>query len=252
MPIPLPGPIPTPAIPSPVAPARPVTGTPYYTREHQGWAVEQERYRHNGPLYTLGEWVIFVLLWKEIDHRRGLVERCARCFRSGHDISDRVSAVYKQPTQQKCPDCLGTTFEGGFRARIVRPAILSEVDESERLQKRGETHPANHTVNTTVDFRARNGDFLIRADNSRWQLDVPRRTTLRSGLEHPAQGETGLNYSGMTAKYEEEGQIVYQVPPTDPADVAAVLHQPMSQSAPADFSGFEIKRAELIPPALLD
>lgn len=249
----MPIPIPPPRVPS--APAVPeviprLTRSPYTVRQHQNWAVGQERYRHNGGLYQVGEWAVLFLLWKDIDFERGLVGRCRVCFQSGTDVENRVTAVYKQPTRQKCPDCLGTTFEGGFRARIVRPVICTDADEDEKATKRGAAHPANLTVETTVDFRARSGDYMIRADNSRWQLAVPQRTTVRTGMEHPSQNNTGIAYGNMRAAFEEPGQVVYQAPPTAPGDVAAVLTQPLAHVA--DFSGFEVVRAPLIPDAFLD
>lgn len=251
----MPIPIPPPSTPGPVAPAPPsvlprVSRSPYTVRQHQNWAVGQERYRHNGGLYWVGEWVVFFLLWTTIEFEHGLVERCHVCYRSGTEVENRVTAIYNQPTKQKCPDCLGTTFEGGYRARIVRPAILTDTDEDEKLAKRGVTHPANLTVETTVDFRAHSGDYMVRADNSRWQLSVPRRTTVRTGFEHPGQQGAGIAYGNMTASHEEPGQIVYQAPPVAGRDVAAVLTQPVAYVA--DFSGFEVVKAPLIPPDFVD
>lgn len=252
MPIPIPPPASTPTAPPATPAARPVVGSPYYVREHQGWAVGQERYRHNGALYYVGEWVIFFLMWHDVDFERGLVTRCQTCFHSGNEREDAVAEVYKQPTKQRCPDCFGTTFEGGYRARIVRPAILTDADEAEQQQKRGSAHPANLTVDTEVDFRARNGDYMIRQDNTRWRMDVPRRLTVRTGFEHPGQQPTGIHDSGISARFEEPGHVSYLLPPTPPADIASVLVQPMSTIVPADFAGFEVKRADLIPPAFLD
>lgn len=250
----MPIPVPPPVTPGPVAPAPGVTPTvtrsPYTVRQHQNWAVRQERYRHNGGLFWVGEWVMLFLLWHDVDFERGLVGRCQVCYAGGTDLENRITAVYQQPTRQKCPDCLGTTFEGGYRARIVRPAICTDADEDEKLTKRGAVHPANLTVETTVDFRARTGDWLVRADNSRWQLTVPQRTTVRTGFEHPGQAGAGISYGNMRAAHEEPGQIAYAAPPVAAADVAAVLTQPVARDA--DFGGFEVRRAALLPDAFLD
>ena len=53
---------------------------PYYVRQRQDWAVEQERMRHNQALYTIGEWCVFVLMWHITDFEKGLVNRCPTCW----------------------------------------------------------------------------------------------------------------------------------------------------------------------------
>jgi hypothetical protein len=100
------------AIPQPsgMAPHSRATLQPYYLREPQRWAVDQERQRHLQALYTVGEWTMFCLMWNLEDFQNGLVTRCSVCY-------NRSSQAYKQGERNKCPDCFGTTFEGGFRAQ---------------------------------------------------------------------------------------------------------------------------------------
>jgi hypothetical protein len=170
----------------------------YYLRQQEDWATYQERMRHEQALYQVGEYSMFILMWSLIDFEEGLVVRCTRCYGTTGTIQQRVANVYNQPTQNECPDCYGTTFEGGIRAKIVRPTIWADQDEKEKLAQRGVVHPERVSVESTWDFRMRQGDFILRADGSRWRVptgsdvtDVPPdRGSLRGardgGLPDPA------------------------------------------------------------------
>jgi hypothetical protein len=223
---------------------------PYYLREPQDWQVEQERARHNQALYMIGEWVFIVLMWHQLDHARGLVARCSRCFAGASGSVDRrVSEVYKQPTRNECPVCFGTTFEGGYRARIVRPAIVADVEETERQDKRGSMHPAAVSFETTIDFRTRPGDFVIRADGSRWQVRSADRLQVRTGFEHSGTEDNAVSYKLQSA-LEEPTTVAYKIPPTDRLQVAGILRQQMR--FPGDFGAYEHLNGPLVPPSILD
>lgn len=220
---------------------------PYHAWDRQDWAIEQERQRHADALYRLGEYSVFVMMWTLIDFKAGLVGRCTRCYSTPNSVQSRVSAVYNQPTQNKCPDCFGTTFEGGVRAKIVRPAIWTDTDETEKQDRRGSVHPEQSSVESTWDFRMHQGDYVIRADNSRWRLpESPSRVTLRSGFAHPDQVDASITYDRIQARYEEKTTVAYMLPPTDSATISGVLTAPGWQ--PIDFSGFEEINGPLIPP----
>jgi hypothetical protein len=221
-------------------------GNRLYVRAPQNWAVDQERYRHDQALYSLGEYTIFYLMWSLLDFQAGLVTRCARCYGTSGSLDNRKAKVYNQPTINRCPDCFGTTFEGGFRARIVRPALWADNDEAEKLERQGVVHPETASVESTWDFRMRQGDYFIRADGSRWRLPTsPRRTTLRSGYAHPAQADAAITYAQMQARLEEEGTVVYDLPPTSKIGIHTLLTQ--GADFPRSFGAFEIVRAPLIP-----
>lgn len=218
---------------------------PYYIREPQDWAIETERRNHAQALYQVGEWAMFVLMWHVVDFEAGLVTRCSTCYGAPDTRARKIADAYNQPTKNKCPDCFGTTFEGGFRAKIVRPAIFTDTDETERIDRRGAVHPDDLNVETTWDFRALGGDYVIRSDNSRWQIRTPERTTLRTGFEHPEQIDTSISYGNIRAGVEEPGTVAYMIPPVDFATVHSLLTTPMRY--PGDFSSVEVIRAPLIP-----
>lgn len=224
-----------------------LTNTPFYIRQRQDWARDQEIYRHDQALWQTGELVMFALMWHVEDFQHGLVQRCSTCY-SGNTLDSRAAAVFNQPTKFKCPDCFGTTFEGGYRAKIIRPALFTDADDQEVVSKRGTTNPQRLTVESTSDFRFRNGDYVFRQDNSRWQLGTPRRSTLRTGFGHPDQADTSIGYAQTDAVLEYEGSPAYDIPPTDGTTLASTL------AAPTRYPGVlpDVLNGPLIPPAWTD
>lgn len=213
---------------------------PYYVRKTQNWAVEQERQRHVQALYSVGEYCVFALMWHLPDFEKGLVDRCSVCYKA----YDKIAETYGQSSQFKCPSCFGTTFEGGFRAIIVRPAIFTDADDTEAFQARGVVHTRELNVESTPDFRIHNGDYVFRVDNARFRLRTPSRVTLRSGFAHPWQRQSGLTYNHARAGLEDPTSPAYDVPFSK--DVLRGLLN-ISPQQPANFSDFEIIRAPLIP-----
>ena len=225
--------------PAPDVGRPPHTAQPYYVRETQPWAVVQENQRHDQALFTVGEYAMFVLMWHVLDFEAGLVQRCTRCYVA----QGKIAEVYKQPAQNKCPDCFGTTFEGGFKARIVRPAIFSDTNEEEQVDRRGSVHPQSVSIESTSDFRIRRGDYAFRGDGTRWWLRGAEVVRLRDGFGYPSQENHGLNVNISQASLEEEETVAYMIPP-DEATVRSTLT--LGSRVPFDFSSVEVIRAPLI------
>lgn len=222
-----------------------ITNEPFYIREHKDWAVQQETYRHDQALYSIGEPAMFVLLWTVEDFQHGYTSRCSRCY--GADLEGRQAAVYNQSNQAKCPRCYGTTFEGGIRARIIRPALFGETDDNEQPSNRGAIHPQSIMVESTNDFRYRAGDFVFRLDGSRWQLKGPSRVTVRTGFEHPGQVVSSMGYSQGPATLEDATSVAYMIPPSGDALAPQLLPDSRWPTAKAD-----IVNGPLIPKAWTD
>ena len=192
---------------------------PMYIRQSQDWALEQERMRHVEAIYWVGEPAQDVFLWKEEDYEAGYVSRCPRCRQVDGSIDARIQEAYRQPVQTQCPWCFGTTFDGGVRAKVVRPTIFTDTNEIERKGARGVVYPESCTVETTNDFRARMGDFVCRQNGSRWQLSVPNGILLRTGFMHVNQRDAGLGYAQIPAARMDRSSVAYQIPPnTDELD----------------------------------
>lgn len=224
----------------------PITHQPYYTRRRQDWEIGNERQRHQQALYLAGEPTLFVLLWKVEDFEAGYVQRCARCFSDPNSVNGRLAAVYEQPITFTCPQCYGTTFQGGVRARIIRPAIFTDTDEDERKSPRGAVHPESLTVETTNDFRSRTGDYVFRKNGSRWQLGTPRRIMVRTGYEHPNQTDTSIGYAQIPASREDEASVAYLIDPS-PSDLSTQLAASTSIAPAAYPTPYDQVNGPLIP-----
>jgi hypothetical protein len=220
------------------------TAQSYYVRDMQPWAIDQERMRHYQALWTLGEYAMFVLMWHARDHEQGLVGRCTKCYAQGDSVKSKIAQAYNQPEEHRCPVCFGTTFQGGFKAKIIRPAIFSDADEDEEKQPRGVTNPQDLSVESTIDFRVRSGDYVFRATGDRFQLRVPERITLRTGFEVPHQSTMAIGYNHARANQEDETSVAFIIPPTAKA-LGDILTR--GSRTPENFSRYEIIRSPLIP-----
>jgi hypothetical protein len=207
----------------------------------QSWVASQMRTSHDEAVAHFGEYCFFILLWRVNDFEAGLVERCPTCWIAHGSIAE----AFGQASDSKCASCFGTTFDGGYRAKIVRPSLwdYSEVDETK--SRRGVVERQSASVQTGSDFRLNHGDWIIRADGSRWEIKSVSPSIVRTGFEHPTRGSNsvGMNLSGVTR--EDETMPVYLVPPTDPADVADALVYANPRWG-VDLSDFEDIRGSLL------
>ncbi|MFH8483087.1 hypothetical protein [Streptomyces sp. NPDC018055] len=210
-----------------------------YVRARQDWAVDQERLRHDQALHHIGENALFALMWTARDHDAGLVGLCPVC------ADDRIAKAYGQASRNKCPECFGTRFEGGFRALIVRPAVFTDADDSQSFTARGTVAPQEVHLETTSDFRVHSGDYAMRATGERLQLRVPQRTTIRTGFGTPYQREAATAYNLTRAAVEDPDSVAYMIPPDDTDSLVEILSR--TGAVPPSFADVEVIRAPLIP-----
>ncbi len=214
-----------------------------WLRDPQNWAVEQERLRNQQALYAYGEYVIVYSMWDIGSFHRGEVEHCSRCW-----LADEIAAkTYKQPMEEKCSGCFGTGFEGGYRARLVRPAVILESSETEHVQAdRGHHDRSSVNVNIAAEFMMHNGDYMIRADNTRWQLHSASVELLSTGFAHLSRGGSAIGHSVSSATAVPHSSVAFMLDPVDAAEVEVLIGAQYLRS-PQDFTDFEIIRAPLIP-----
>lgn len=217
----------------------------HWLPQTQPWLLAQERDRAQQAIEQYGEYTIWYLLWNINDHEDGLVDYCPTCM-----ANDPISLdTFKQPSDQNCPDCLGTAFEGGYRARIVRPTLWRDDDETQKAHTaRGELNVDRHTVQTVGGFTAFNGDILIRYDNSRWQINVPQSSQVRTGFGAFDKTKGYMGYNVAPATLEQKGSVSYTFDPVDSDDVLTLLTVPSYPRGPVDFTAFEQIRAPLLRP----
>lgn len=213
---------------------------PYHARDPKQYSITQEVQRHDDALWHYGELAMFCLLWSNQDHLDGYVDRCSTCYLA----NDRVASAYKQGDRNKCPNCYGTTFEGGYRALIVRPIIISDGDPGEVKTPRGISHPMGLTFESTTDFRVRAGDYLFRADGDRFQLRTPTVSQLRTGFATPHPSLDAIGYHLNQGHKEDETSVAYIIPPNE-EELEEILTQEIR--LPYDFSEHEDIRGLLRP-----
>lgn len=207
--------------------------------DHEGWAVEQMQARHNGVLWRFGEYSMFVLLWRIEDFNAGRVGRCQECMTPKGDIAE----VYNQSFKTQCSTCYGTTFDGGFKAKIIRPALWDYSETTNKSDVQGEVERANTAVQSTPDFAMRTGDYILRADGTRWRVQSLSTNHLRTGFGFPDRAETiiGFNYGNVVLQDPASNAYAIQVP-TDLSLILDVTNPRVMQ----EFSRFEEIRGPLL------
>lgn len=193
-------------------------GQPYSAAPYMGWTSNLIEAQHEEALYAFGELCLFTLMWRPVDFEKGLVAHCSTCF-AGE--SARQAAAFNQPTRKECPDCFGTTFEGGFRAQIIRPTILADRNSEMSDEARGVVVSDTLLFETTADFTLHKGDYLFRFDNTRFQCEEKGQGVVRTGFAPPYGIDS---YSGSsTARMEEPTSVAFLIPPLDPVALQTVL-----------------------------
>lgn len=216
---------------------------PYWLPDTQPWAVQQERMRHNQAMFSWGEYAMFVLLWDVDDFEAGLIGRCSVCYLP----YGKVSETFNQPAKRKCLNCFGTTFEGGYKAKVVRPSMWDVAPDINRLTPHGEVLIETLRVQSTSDFRMRRGDYILRGDGTRWQVrDIAAADTLETGFG-PSNDENALvAYNYRNASREDESSVVYLIPPIAVTELRNILHIAAGSRFPADFSAVDEIRGGLL------
>jgi hypothetical protein len=204
----------------------------------QGFADDTTRQNALDALYSFGEYSIFVLLWTAYDYRNGDVGLCRRC--TGDE--SRAFRAYRQPTTQKCPDCYGSTFEGGYRAKVVRPCIWSDTNVETTQGNRGVLRTDTVSVETTADISIHAGDIIIRHDNTRYLTNEPDPIILRDSFSHPNDQRSQSNILQTVHRDDPNTGASYLVDPVGQAATEALLNIPPGTHRPLDFSGFDVSR----------
>lgn len=175
--------------------------------QDQPWAEQTVKASHLDALYRYGEFVGFVLMWNALDFEAGRVKRCSVCF-----STNRTSMAYDQSPNQSCSNCYGTTFHGGYRAIVYRPAIISDQNAETADTRRGELETDSVSLQTSADFFSRTGDFLLRKSGQRYQMQQMDTVDIRSGFE--AESLHG-NVGGVipSARLEDPTSQAHRIPP---------------------------------------
>lgn len=217
-----------------------MSAQPFQLRQPEPWAEEAVARSHQEALYGLGEYAMFVLLWNAFDADAGRVGRCGVCFVA----YGKVAEAYGQSANNDCPSCYGTTYEGGYRARIIRPAIWQDrqTDQPKRT-RRGSVETDVMSVETTSDFVMHTGDLVFRADGTRYKVTTPNSVELRTGFQATDRNDTTVGLNIAQARLEDRATVTYDIPP-DEATLRAALST--AGRFPSALSPFEDVRGPLV------
>ena len=199
---------------------------PWVVANRQQWANDLVVAQHTESLFAFGEPALFTIMWRPQDHEAGLVDRCPVCS------SSRSAAVFQQPERKKCPACYGTTFEGGIRTQLIRPALFSDRNTETADTQRGTMTFDTLQIETTPDFLFRKGDYIFRGDGTRYQGEEKGEAIIRHGFSLPVPQDS-FRGSIPAARLEDPTSLAYLIPPVDPADLMDLL----ATTAPQVVSG---------------
>lgn len=211
---------------------------PISVPDPQDYAIKQERWRHESTLWAYGEVCVFAQMWSSDDFAAGLVEHCSRCYLA----YGKTAEAYGQPAQEKCPDCLGTSFEGGYKNILVRPALWDLTEPDDRSGPRGDVDVEVASVQSTGDFRMHSGDYVLRADNSRWVIRQVGGNHLHTGMMMIEGSRTALGYNYAQVTLDDPSGVSSLIPVS--AEILASLDV-RNLRTPDDYSSLEDIRGPL-------
>lgn len=232
----------TPVVIPPLPPSQ--IGPPnrqHWATDLEQFAVDQLVKSHDDALWSYGEYMMYVLLWTVRDFQLGLVDRCSTCYLT----LGKIAETYGQASQERCPDCLGTSFSGGYRAQIVRPTIFEEVTLQDHVDvARGATVTGQTALQTVNNFTFHNGDFVLRGDGSRWRVQVPDQGVAADGFgARLPPVPSNYAWTGTIAIREDVSSVAYITGP-DTAGLIELLAV-TNIKRPLDFSDIEVIRGPL-------
>lgn len=213
---------------------------PYHARDPKRYSVDNEIKARDDALWHYGELAMFCLMWNIKDHELGHVDRCSSCWLS----NDRIASAYSQGSRDKCPNCFGTTFEGGYRAMIIRPVVTSSGDENSHPTTKGYVHEMPLNFESTNDFWVNSGDYIFMADGNRFQLRTPTSISLNSGFNTMYRENATIAQHLNQGHLEDKTSVAYIIPPNE-QELGAILNQ--ERRLPYDKTEYEDIRAPLYP-----
>lgn len=228
-----------------------VSVQPYWLKTPDRYMIDQERLHHNEAVYAYGEYSMFFLMWGIDDFRANLVDRCPYCY-DPSGMESEIASVYGQGAQALCEYCYGTTYWKttatklpGLKARIVRPCMWNTNDEVHVKEAQGNITKSTTQVQSISDFRMRTGDFVLRADETRWRLNNRKTDLVISGFEAADDINAMIGYSYPEATLQDPTSVAYIIPP-DGVTGKEVLNISTVPNYPMDFSSWEIINGPLI------
>lgn len=178
-----------------------------WTPDRHPYAIANELRFQDEAILGFGELSIFVLFWSIYDHERGDVDRCPTCWTATNGVAE----AYGQASRSRCSDCFGTSFEGGARAIVYRPALWATDSTTEGPQKRGVITSESAQIQSVSTFTARQGDLIARADGTRWRIGRAEAAEFTTGFGNEDNMPT-LMRALFTANLVDTGAPMFDIP----------------------------------------
>ena len=234
-------------VPVPPPSSAPSRQRGFHLPGHQPYARDHERRSHTEAIFAFGEYAMFVLLWNIEDLNAGRVTRCSRCQSLAgetDEASEMIFETFKATAEDFCPNCLGTTFEGGWKAKIVRPSLWDYQEEVWSKTARGLVQNLSGSVQTTSDFLLRDGDVILRADGTRWRTKAGQPSRIHEGFGLPPRADSNLGYTYAQVNRDEDTTL--KIEPTTRTELTSILSA-LGQHWPTDTSGVDQIRGPILP-----
>lgn len=124
------------------------------------YAIRMARQSIRDSLMSHGEECVLFHMYhvNEVD-KDITVARCPVCY----------DDIYKQGEQFDCPNCYGTTFDGGVMQAWRAWAIFTDANDEETFGKRGFWHPVASSVHTEWQPDLWQRDYVARV--AKWSPD---------------------------------------------------------------------------------
>lgn len=223
----------------------------FFLKAPEYYMIDQERTLHEEAVYAYGEYSFFALKWNVDDFEADLVGHCPYCYLRG-GIEEEIASVYKQPAIANCPYCYGTTFWdpnatklNGLKALIVRATLWNNTDEAHKQVPQGDVTTSVTQFQTISDFRMRSGDWVIKADGTRWRVQQRESTNVISGFQASDDVRTMIGYLYTQVIREDESSVVFLIPPDIPTS-KAILDVSPAPNYPIDMSQYEVINGPLL------
>jgi len=184
--------------------------------------VDQQRF-HSEALQWYGEQIVVRQLWRAEDAALGLVGYCQQCQDSPNptspnsSIQSRVGNVYRQTGNSYCPNCYGTTFNGGFKPTCYHLYMLAaDTPEVRANLSTGQYWKDNPSVQLSWYPEIRVGDLIVRVTS--WNGDSPAATGDRfiASTVNVQTIRTGPGISYDTTKIVNQFTNIENLPPSHP------------------------------------
>lgn len=153
-------------------------------------------------------------IWTIQDYKDGLVEHCSACW-------DEVSHQSKRPSN--CPNCFGTTFEGGYRpVELKRVVVLENTSDDIVVSKDGVSQKFDVTIKAACEPIYHDGDVFaevldmvgdkVTLIGRIFQLEGGVQCKTLQGVTSSNNVEMTTNFQRMIISQQGQGKLLF---PTD-------------------------------------